>query len=137
MMQNARSHSSLFIRPIQSRRCAFALHREQNRGLVGTVAIIVHRMFHHHSTALKTLASGLGWASWSATNTGRRRERALQKLTHTITLDISCTPNSTQDVSFFPSQCGLCYFFRTQNKVKRLSPVDPGISRGVADLYHS
>ena len=31
-------------------------------------------------------------------------------------------------------QCGL-YSFRAQNKVERLSPVDPAISRGVADLY--
>ena len=30
-------------------------------------------------------------------------------------------------------QCGL-YSFRAQNKVERLSSVDPGMSRGVTDL---
>ena len=44
-------------------------------------------------------------------------------------------PNSTY-VWFCPPQCGL-YCFRAQNKVGRLSPVDPGISRGVTDLYPS
>ena len=37
---------------------------------------------------------------------------------------------------FFPSQCGL-YSFRAQDKAGRLSPVDPGISRGVTYLYPS
>ena len=59
----------------------------------------------------------------------------LQKLTHTITLTVSCILNSTC-VWFCPSQCGL-YSFRAHNKAKRVSPVDPGISRGVTDLYPS
>ena len=48
----------------------------------------------------------------------------------------SCILNST-DVWFCPPQRGL-YSFRAQNKVERLSPVDPGIiSRGVTDLHPS
>ena len=43
--------------------CAFALHQEQKRDHFGTVAIDVHRLFHHDPTALKTRASGLGWTS--------------------------------------------------------------------------
>ena len=43
--------------------------------------------------------------------------------------------NST-DVWCCPLQCGL-YSFRAQDKVERLSPDDPGISRGVTDLYRS
>ena len=43
--------------------------------------------------------------------------------------------NST-DVWFCPPQCGL-YRFRVQNKTERLSPVDPGISRGVIDVSPS
>ena len=46
---------------------------------------------------------------------------------------VSCILNSTY-VWFRPPQCGL-YSVRAQNKVERLSPVDPGISRGVNDLY--
>ena len=46
-----------------------------------------------------------------------------------------CILNSTH-VWFCPPQCEL-YSFRAQNKVERLSPVDPGISRGVPDLYPS
>ena len=43
---------------------------------------------------------------------------------------------TSEDVWFCPSQCGL-YSFRAQNKAVCLSPVDPGISRGVTDLYPS
>ena len=63
LMQNARSHSSIFIRSIQVCECAFALHQEQKRDQFGTVATDVHRMFHDYSTALKARASGLGWTS--------------------------------------------------------------------------
>ena len=63
LMQNARSHSSVFIQSIQVCECAFALRQEQKRDHFGTVAINVHRMFHHDSTALTTRASGLGWTS--------------------------------------------------------------------------
>ena len=145
LMQNARSHSSVFIRSIQVRECAFALHQQQKRDHFGTVAIDVHHMFHHDSTALTTQASGLGWTSASLPHIqGVHRSlrtnpvdqsSPLQKLTHTITLIVSCILNST-DAWFCPPQCGL-YSSRAQNKVERLSPVDPGISRGVADLYPS
>ena len=40
---------------------AFALHQEQERDHFGTVAIDVHRMFHHDSTTPTHRASGLGW----------------------------------------------------------------------------
>ena len=43
--------------------CTFVFHQNQKRGHFGTVAIDVHRMFHHDSTALTTRASGLGWTS--------------------------------------------------------------------------
>ena len=33
--------------------CAFALHQEQKRDHFGALAIDVHRMFHHDSTAKK------------------------------------------------------------------------------------
>ena len=143
-MQNARSHSSVFIRSIPVCECAFALHQEQKRDHFGTVAIDVHRIFHHDSTALQTTrASGLGWASAGlphmqgvhrSSNTNPVDPRSpLQKLTHTTTIIVSCIPNST-DVWFCPPQCGL-FSSRTQNKVERLSSVDPGyISRGITDL---
>lgn len=41
------------------------------------------------------------------------------------------------EVLFFPPQCGLYSSFRAHNKAARLSPVDPGISRGGIDLYSS
>ena len=50
-------------------------------------------------------------------------------------LIVSCILNFT-DVWFCPPQFGL-YSFRGQNKVERLSPVDPGISKGITDLYPS
>ena len=149
LMQNAISHSSVFIRSIQTGRCvlcAFALHQEQKRYHFGTVAVDVHRMFHHDPTALTTRASGLGWTSAGLphkrgvhrnlrTNLVDPRS-PLQKLTHTKTLMVSCILNST-NVWFCPPQCGL-YSFRAQDKVERLRPVDPGIiSRGVTDLYPS
>ena len=112
----------------------------------GAVAIDVHRMFHHDSTALTTRASGLGWTPAGLPHIQRvhRNLRTnpvdpsspLQRLTHTITFIVSCILNSTLDVWFRPPQCGL-YSFRAQNKAECLSPVDPGISRGVADLYPS
>ena len=58
----------------------------------------------------------------------------LQTLTHTITI-FSCILNST-DVWFCLPQCGL-YSFCAKNKAEHLSPVDPGISREVTDLYPS
>ena len=78
---------------------------------------------------------------WPATYTGSTQELAykpvdpsspLQKLTRTLTI-VSFILKST-DVWFCPPQCGLCSLF-AQNKAERLSVVDPGISRGVADLY--
>ena len=123
----------------------FALHHEQKRDHFGTVAIDVHRMFHHDSTALTTRASGLGWTSAGLPHIqGVHRNlctnpvdpcNPLLKLTHIITLIVSCILNST-NVWFCPPQCEL-YSFRAQNKAERLSPVDPGISRGATDLYPS
>ena len=142
-MQNAISHSSVSIRSIQMCMCAFALPQEQKRNRFGTVAFDVHRMFHHDETALTTRASGLGWTSaglphmqevhsnWRTNPV--KPSNPLRKLTHTIPIIVSCIPNST-DFCFCPPQCGL-YGFRDQNKVERLSPVDPGISREVTDLY--
>ena len=112
----------------------------------GAVAIDVHRMFHHDSTALTTRASGLGWTSAGlphiqGVHRSLRRKPVdpsslLQKLTHTIiTLTVSCMLNST-DVWFRPPQYGL-YSFRAHNKAERLSPLDPGISGGVTDLHPS
>ena len=65
LMQNARFHSSVFIRSIQVQvcECAFALHQEKKRDHFGTVAIDVHRMLHHDSIAPTTRATGLGWTS--------------------------------------------------------------------------
>ena len=148
-MQNARSYSSVSIRStIRSRQvceCAFALHQEQKRDHFGTVAIDAHRMFHHDSTALTTRASGLGWTSAGLPHIqGTRRNlrtnpvdpsSPLQKLIHAITIIFLCILNST-DIWFYPPQCGI-YSFRAQNKAARLSPVDPGISRGVTDLHPS
>ena len=51
----------------------------------------------------------------------------LKKLTHTITLTVYCILSC-----LFPPQCGL-YSFRVQNKAERLSPVGPGLSRGVTE----
>ena len=74
--------------------CAFALHQEPKRDLFRTVAIDVHRMSHHDSTALTTRASGLDWTSAGLPHIQgvHRNLRAnpvdpsspLQKLTHTI-----------------------------------------------------
>ena len=93
----------------------------------------------------KTRASGLGWtpAGLPHTQGVHRNLRTnpvdpsgpLQKLTHTVTLIVSCILHST-DVWFCPPQCGL-YSVRAQNKAERRSPVDPGISRGATDLYPS
>ena len=136
LMQNAISHSSVSIRSIQMCMCAFALPQEQKRNRFGTVAFDVHRMFHHDETALTTRASGLGWTSaglphmqevhsnWRTNPV--KPSNPLRKLTHTIPIIVSCIPNST-DFCFCPPQCGL-YGFRDQNKVERLSPVDPGNS---------
>ena len=70
-------------------------HEEQKRDHLGTLAIDVHRMFHHDSTALTTRASGLGWTSAGLPHTqGVHRNlrtnpvdpgSPLQTLTHTIT----------------------------------------------------
>ena len=144
-MQNARSHSSVFIRSIQVFECAFHLHQKQKRDHFGTVAIDVHRMFYHDSTALTTRASSLGWTSAGLPHTQEvhRNLRTnpvnpsspLQKLTHTVTIIVSCILNFT-DVWFCPPQCGL-YSFRALNKAERRNPLDPAISRGVTDLYPS
>ena len=125
--------------------CVFALHQEQKRDHFGTVAIDVHRMCHHDSTARTTRASGLGWTSAGLPHTqGIHRNlhtnpvdpsSSLEMLTHTRTIIVSCILNST-DVWFCPPQCGL-YSFRVQNKAERLSPVDPGISMGIIELYPS
>ena len=90
---------------IQVRECAFALHQQQKRYHFGTVAIDAHRMFHHDSTALTTQASGLGWTAASlphiqGVHRGLRtnpvdQSSPLQKLTHAITLIVSCILNST------------------------------------------
>ena len=141
-MQNARSHSSVFIRSIQVCECAFAIRQEQKTHHFAAVAIDVHRMFHHDSTALTARVSGLGWTSAGPPHTQRVHRNlrtnpvnpssALQKLTHTIKLIVSRILNST-GVWFCPPQCGL-YSFRAQNKADRVSPVEPGKSRGVTDL---
>ena len=143
LMQNARSHSSVFIRSIQVCECAFALHQEQKRDHIGTVAIDVHPMFHHDSTALTTRASGLGWtfADLPHIQGVHRNLRTtpvdpsspLQKLSHTVTIIVSCILNSTYICLVLYPRFGL-YSFRAQNNVERLSPVDPGISRRVTDL---
>ena len=96
LMQNARSHSSVFIRSIQVCECAFALRQEQKRDHFGTVAVDAHRMLHHDSTVLTTRASGPGWNSAGLphiqgvhrnlrTNLVDPRS-PLQKLIHTINL---------------------------------------------------
>ena len=121
LTQNARSHSSAFNRSIQVCECAFALHQKQKRDHSGTVAIDVHRMFHHDSTALTTRTSGLGWTSAGLPHTqGVCRSlrtnpvdpsSPLQKLTQsTITFIVSCILIST-DVWFCPPQCGLAIQF--------------------------
>ena len=158
LMQNARSHSSVFIRSIQVCQCDFALHQEQKRDHFGTVAIDVHSMFHYDSAAEKP--EHQAWAGpplachiyRECTGTCVQTQELahehknlrtnpvdpsspLQKLTHSVTLIVSCILNST-NVWFCPPQCGLCSF-RAQNKAELLSPVDPGISRGVTDLYPS
>ena len=43
--------------------CVFSLHQDQNRDHFGTIAIDIHGMFRHDSTARTTRASGLGWTS--------------------------------------------------------------------------
>ena len=43
--------------------CIAPITTEEKRDHFGTIAVDVHRMFHHDSTALTTLASGLGWIS--------------------------------------------------------------------------
>ena len=102
-------------------------------------------MFRNDSKALTTRASGLGWTSAGLPHIQGVHKNLrtnpvdpsspLQKLTHTITLIVSCILNSTY-VWFCLPKCGL-YSFRAQNKVGRLSPVGPGNSRGVTDLYPS
>ena len=121
--------------------CAFASHQERKRDHFGTVAIDVHGMFHHDSTALTTRASGLGWTSAGLPHIhGVHRNlrtnpvdpsSPLQKLTHTVI-------NIFHRCLFLSSsmRVGL-YSSRAQNKSERLSPVDPGISRGVIDLCPS
>ena len=107
LMQDGRTHTSIFIRSIQVCECAFALHQEQKRDHFGAVAIDAHRMFHRDSTALETPASGLGWTSAGLPHIqgvhGNLRTNPvdpsspLQKLTHTTTttLFVACVLNST------------------------------------------
>ena len=69
-----------------------------------SVAIDVHRIIHHDSTSLTTRASGLGWTSAGLPHIqGVHRNlrtnpvdpsSPLQKLTHTITLIVSCILHS-------------------------------------------
>ena len=65
-----------------------------------------------------------------------------QQLTHTITHSVFMHTEfyiymmSSFLVVSVQSICGL-YSFRAQNKAARLSPVDPGSSRGVTALYPS
>ena len=67
---------------------------------------------------------------WPATHIqGVHRNLRTNPVDPSITIIVSCILNST-DVCFCPPQCGL-YSLRAQNKVKRLSPVDPGVT----DLY--
>ena len=61
----------------------------------------------------------LAWAS-EAGGVSRQRRGALAAMI------VSCILNSK--FWFCPPQCGL-YSFRAQNKVERLGPVDPGVSR--------
>ena len=143
LMKNARSHSSVSIRSIQVCERAFAIDEEQKRDHFGTVAIDVHRMFHHDSTALTARASGLGPAGLPHIQGVHRNLRTnpvdpscpLQKLTHTTNTYCFMHAEFCRCLVLSP-QCGL-YSFRAQNKVERLSPVDPAISSGVADLYPS
>ena len=96
LMQNARSHVSVFIRSLQVCGCAFSLHPEQERDHFRTVAIDVYRTFHHDSIALTTRAPGVGWFSAGllhiqAVHKNLRTNPVdpsspLQKLTHSITI---------------------------------------------------
>ena len=97
LMQNARSHSLVFVRSIRVCECACALHQEQKRDHFGRVGIDVHRMCYYDSTALTTRASGLGWTSAGlphiqAVHSNLRTNpvdpsSTLQTLTHTITIN--------------------------------------------------
>ena len=116
------------------------------REITGAVAIDVHRLFHHDSTALTTRASGQGWTPAGVPHIqGVHRNlrinpidpsSPLQQLTHTtVTLIVSCILNS-RDVWFCPPYCGLYSCFRAQNKIERLSPLEPGISSGVTEYTY-
>ena len=90
-----------------------------------TMQCLVHRTVHY----MKGLHKNLRTSSANSNS-------PLQKVySHYNTLIVSCILNST-DVWFRPPQCGL-YSFRAQNKVERLGHVDPGITKGVTDLYPS
>ena len=126
--------------------CALGLRQEeQKRDRFGTVAIDVHRMFDHDSTALTTRAPGLDW-----TSAGLPLIQGVHRNLRTNPVDPSSpTPkvnshNSTHCLMHTGfhrclvclPQCGL-YSFRAQNKVERRRPVGSGISRGVTGLYPS
>ena len=100
LMQNTRSHSSVFIRSIPVCVCFFitstrAEEQQQKRDHFGAVAIEVHRMLHHDSTVLTVRVHRCGLdLRWPATYEGSAQELAcepgrhkysqLLKLTHTI-----------------------------------------------------
>ena len=148
-MQNARSHSSVFIRSIQVCECAFALHQEKKRDHFGTVAIGVHRMFHHDSTALTTRASGLGRTSagllhihgvhMNLRTNPVDPSSPLQTSTHTITLIVLyCFMNTEfHRCLVLSSSMRVIQFPCAEQGCEGFCPVDPGISRAVTDLRPS
>ena len=96
----------------------------------------------------KKRASGLGWTSARLPHIQRVHmnlrtnpvdpSSPLQKLTHTITLIVSCILNSTDNLmsGIVSPNAGYTVSVRRTN-IERLGPVDPGISTGVTDLYPS
>ena len=104
------------------------------------------RMFHHIMTReQKIRASGLGWTCAGLPHI-RGVHRNLhtnpvdpsspqQKLTHTNKTYCFMHTEFYRCLVLSPS-CGL-HSSRAQDKAERLSPVDPGISRGVTDLHPS
>ena len=142
-MQNARSHSSVFKRPIQVCECAFALHQDQKRDHLGAVAIDIHLMFRHDLTEkTPSIRPGLDIRLPHIQGVHRNLRTnpldpssPLQKLTQTVTLN--CFMHTAFYICLVLSASRGLYSFRAQDKAERLSPVDPGISRGVTDLYPS
>ena len=113
IMQNARSHSSVFMRPIQVCERAFALHQEKKRDHFRTAEIDVHRMFHHDSTALTTRASGLSWTSAGLPHIQGVHKNLRKKpvdpsspLQNTIYNTYCFMHTDSLDVLFWTPQCG-------------------------------